>query len=186
MTNDSDILIKFQSGDEYVFDEIFKRFYPGLCTFAVQYVTPHEAEEIVQEVMVWLWENRKLIVPDKSLKSLLFTIVKNRCINEISHKSICIQVHGKLQQKFSENFEDPDFYIVNDLMNALNKALENLPKEYQEAFVQNRFDGLSYKEIALRAGVSDKTIAYRISQALKILRKDLKDYLPFLMWILYN
>lgn len=66
------------------------------------------------------------------------------------------------------------------------KAIRELPDDYRKAFEMNRFEDLTYGEIAERTGVSPKTIAYRISQALKILRMELKDYLPLLLWLLYK
>ena len=103
---------------------------------------------------MWLWENRAMLVPQMSLKSLLFTIVKNKCLNNITHNQIKQRVHEKLYAKFENQFEDPDFYIEGD-------------------------------EIAERTGVSPKTIAYRISQSLKILRTELKEYMPLFLALLH-
>ena len=153
--------------------------------FASQYVTVPESEEIVQDVMMWLWENRKSLVADMSLKSLLFTIVRNKCLNTISHIQVKQQVHERLYAKFQEQFENPDFYI-GELMALASKAIRELPDEYRKAFEMNRFEEMTYNEIAERTGVSPKTIAYRISQALKILRTKLKDYIPLLVWLLYE
>ena len=150
------ISLELIAGDEQAFDTVYKQYYRGLCAFASQYVTVPESEEIVQDVMMWLWENRKSLVADMSLKSLLFTIVRNKCLNTISHIQVKQQVHERLYAKFQEQFE------------------------------KNRFEEMTYNEIAERTGVSPKTIAYRISQALKILRTELKDYIPLLVWLLYE
>ena len=69
-------------------------------------------------------------------------------------------------------------------MENLEIALSKLPEDYRKAFEMNRFDDFTYKEIADKLNVSEKTIAYRISQALKILRIELKDYLSLLFWLL--
>lgn len=179
-------LCLLRAGNESTFDSVYKQYYRGLCAFASQYVEFLECEEVVQEVMMWLWENRKMLVPEMSLKSLLFTMVKNKCLNSIAHTQVKQQVHEKLYRKFQQQFEDPDFYVQGELMRLLNKAISELPPQYREAFILNRFDDLTYNEIAERTGVSTKTIAYRISQALKILRQELKDYLPLLLWLLYE
>lgn len=171
------------AGDEQAFDNVYRQYYRGLCAFASQYVT--EPEEIVQDVMMWLWENRQTLIPEMSLKSLLFTIVRNRCLNTIDHVQVRQQVHEKLYAKFQEEFENPDFYI-GELMALASKAIGELPDDYRKAFEMNRFEDLTYGEIAERTGVSVKTIAYRISQSLKILRVELKDYLPLLLWLLYK
>lgn len=179
------ISLELIAGNEQTFDTVYKQYYRGLCAFASQYVSVSESEEIVQDVMMWLWENRKSLVPEMSLKSLLFTIVRNKCLNTISHVQVRQQVHEKLYAKFQEQFEDPDFYI-GELMALASKAIRELPDEYRKAFEMNRFEDMTYNEIAERTGVSPKTIAYRISQALKILRVELKDYVPLLVWLLYR
>lgn len=127
----------------------------------------------------------KSLVADMSLKSLLFTIVRNKCLNTISHIQVKQQVHERLYAKFQEQFENPDFYI-GELMALASKAIRELPDEYRKAFEMNRFEEMTYNEIAEQTGVSPKTIAYRISQALKILRTELKDYIPLLVWLLYE
>lgn len=179
------ISLELIAGDEQAFDTVYKQYYRGLCAFASQYVTVPESEEIVQDVMMWLWENRKSLVADMSLKSLLFTIVRNKCLNTISHIQVKQQVHERLYAKFQEQFENPDFYI-GELMALASKAIRELPDEYRKAFEMNRFEEMTYNEIAERTGVSPKIIAYRISQALKILRTKLKDYIPLLVWLLYE
>lgn len=178
-------ILGLKSGSEDAFDTVYKQYYGGLCAFASQYVPQAECEEIVQDVMMWLWENRETVVGEMSLKSLLFTIVKNKCLNSVSHRKVKHQVHEELFRKFEEQFEDPDFYIPGELMQKLDQAIKNLPEDYRRSFEMNRFDDMTYNDIAAELGVSPKTIAYRISQSLKILRTELKEYLPLLQWLLY-
>ena len=149
------ISLELIAGDEQAFDTVYKQYYRGLCAFASQYVTVPESEEIVQDVMMWLWENRKSLVADMSLKSLLFTIVRNKCLNTISHIQVKQQVHERLYAKFQEQFENPDFYI-GELMALASKAIRELPDEYRKAFEMNRFEEMTYNEIAERTGVSDE------------------------------
>lgn len=158
--NNQEIQILLKSGDESVFDAVYTFYFSRLCAFGSQYIELSECEEIVQEVMLWLWENRQALVPELSLKSLLFTMVKNKCLNRLEHTIVKQKVHEKL--------------------------IEKLPKEYRKAFEMNRFENMTYNEIAEISGVSSKTIAYRISQALKILRTELKDYIPLLTGILFT
>lgn len=66
-----------------------------------------------------------------------------------------------------------------ELVQRIEVAIDQLPETYRTAFIIHRFKGMSYKEIAEMYHVSPKTIDYHIQQALKILRKELKDYLPF-------
>ncbi|MDR2920782.1 MAG: RNA polymerase sigma-70 factor [Tannerella sp.] len=179
------LIIHLKEGDEQAFENVYREYYKGLCAFASQYISEtEECEEIVQDVMLWLWENRSALLPEMSVKSLLFTIVKNKCLNSITHSQIKQRVHAHLYAKFEKQFEDPDLYLEGELMTKLDQAIEALPSDYRTAFTMNRFENYTYAEIAEKMNVSSKTIAYRISQALKILRVDLKDYLPLLLFLL--
>ena len=179
------VIIQLKTGDEKAFEKVYREYYKGLCAFASQYLADtDECEEIVQDVMMWLWENRSSLLPEMSVKSLLFTIVKNKCLNSISHAQIKQRVHEQLYAKFEEQFEDPDLYLEGELMTMLDIAIQALPEDYRAAFTMNRFDNCTYAEIAEKMNVSSKTIAYRISQALKILREEMKDDLPLLLFLL--
>ena len=78
----------------------------------------------------------------------------------------------------------PVYYFVNELTENIQKAIENLPETYRETFAMSRFGEKTNVQIAEKLGISVKTVEYRISQALKILRLKLKDYLPLLINIL--
>lgn len=179
LLNENEVVKQLRSGNENAFNIIYKDYYRGLCAFASQYVPTSECEEIVQDTMMWLWENRTTLIPEIPLKGILFTIVKNKCLNSVSHAQVCYKVHSSISKKFEEQFEDPDFYVCNELMELYNKAVKDLPKEYREAFEMNRFKDMTYNEIASKMGISPKTIAYRISQAIRLIRIQLTDFLPF-------
>ena len=73
--NDNNAVISaLREGCEEVFDNVYRHYFRGLCVFCSQYVTLSESEEIVQDTMMWLWENRKTLIPELTLKTLLFTI----------------------------------------------------------------------------------------------------------------
>lgn len=170
-----------QRGNKRAFDTFFLRYYPVLCAYASQFVGMNDAEEIIQDMMVGIWERRKDMVVDSSLNGYLFRAVKNRCINHLNKIRLHEQVHSFIASNWQSQFEDPDFYIVEELTGKIEEALARLPETYREAFVLNRIDGKTYQEIAADLGVSAKTIDYRIQQALKILRVELRDYLPLLL-----
>jgi len=164
--------------DSKAFEAVYHRYYKSLCAFAVRYTADYEeSEDIVQSVMLWLWENRMTIQPDRSIPSLLFTIVKNRCLNCIEHGKIKARVHEELYTNLSENHYIPNYCIEEETMKRIYKAIGELPKDYRNAFVLNRFHDYTYARIASLMNVSPKTIAYRISQALKLLRISLKEYM---------
>ena len=171
INNNKSIITALKAGEEYVFDAVYRHYFSRLCAFCSQYVSEQEEiEEIVQDTMMWLWENRCSLLEELTLKTLLFTIVKNKALNRISHFEIKRKVHQEITEKYEKEFDNPDFYLENELFRLYENALKQLPKDYREA-------------IAEKLNVSPQTVNYRIGQALKLLRIALKDYLP--LFILY-
>lgn len=180
-TNDEVLFQKIQADDMKAFDTLFMRYYPLLCTYAKQFVDFDDGQEIVQDVMVWFWENRNMQVIESSPKNYLFKAVKNRCLTLINRNELKQQIVNTLYADLQSQYEDPDFYVVEELTRNIEAALSRLPESYREAFEMNRFQNMTYNEIAQKLNVSSKTVDYRIQQALKLLRVELKDYLPLLM-----
>lgn len=175
---------KIIGGDRKAYGTLFERFYPRLCAYASQWVSLEDAENVVQDIFLWIWQNHSDLHIETSVRTYLFTATRNRCLTLINRGKVSQKVINNLQQSANERFESPDFYILDDLMSKLNTALDTLPDSYREAFVLHRFNNKSHKEIAGEIGVSQKTIEYRISQAIKALRIALKDFLPILLLIL--
>lgn len=178
---DERLFESLQRGNKKAFNAFFLRYYPILCAYATQFVGINDAEEIIQDFMAGIWEHRKEIVITSSLNGYLFRAVKNKCLNHMDKLRVHEQVHLFIASNKQLQFEDPDFYVVEELTRKIEEALERLPKTYREVFVLNRIDGKTYNEIATVLGVSPKTVDYRIQQALKILRVELRDYLPLLL-----
>lgn len=175
------IIQALKANDEKMFDAIYRHYFKRLCAFCSQYVDFDESEEIVQETMIWLWENRSSLIPELMLHTLLFTIVKNKALNRITHFEVRRKVHQEIVDKYQEEFSSPDFYLQNELFALYKRAIEKLPQEFRQAYELNRNAHLTHKEIAEKLNVSPQTVNYRIGQALKQLRLALKDYMPLLI-----
>lgn len=172
-----------QKGDEQSFKELFFRYYALLIAYAHRYVGDEDAKEITQDLMVWIWEYSETIQIEVSIKSYLFKAVKNRCLTLIAHNAMKQRVEYQLHESLRGHCDDPDFYVVEELSARINEALSRLPETYREAFEMNRFSKMTYQQIGDQLQISPKTVDYRIQQALKILRKELKDYLPLLFFL---
>lgn len=183
-SDDERLFESFQRGDKKAFNTFFLRYYPILCAYATQFVGMNDAEEIIQDMMVGIWERRKEMVVDSSLNGYLFRAVRNKCFNHIEKIRIHEQVHFIIAGSMQLQFEDPDFYIVEELTQKIEEALGRLPEKYRQAFVMNRIEGKTYNEIATELGISSKTVDYRIQQALKSLRIELRDYLPLMLFLM--
>ena len=169
INDNSTVIAALKDSDVQAFEEVYRYYFRGLCAFCSQYVSQIESEEIVQDTMMWLWENRSSLIAELTLKTLLFTIVKNKALNRITHHEIKRKVHQEIADKYEKEFISPDFYLENELFRLYDKALAKLPVEFREAYELNRKYHLTHKEIALKLKVSPQTVNYRIGQALKIL-----------------
>ena len=104
------------------FDSLYLSSYKALCAYATRYVSVDEAEEIVQDTMLWLWDNWETIAPEKSVKALLFRIVHNKAVNCIKHNAVLSRVHQQIEQRLSEQFESPNFYLDKEPSKKWNNA----------------------------------------------------------------
>lgn len=181
VATDHQLCQRLIGGDKRAYELLFERFYPELCAYANQWVELEDAENVVQDIMLWLWQNHRELHIEASLRTYLFAATKNRCLTLINRGQMRQRIMSSLHKVMEEQFEAPDFYILGDLVTKLEEALDELPESYREAFVQHRFNNKSYKDLATEMGVSQKTIEYRISQAIRLLRVSLKDYLPLLI-----
>ncbi|GHU56450.1 DNA-directed RNA polymerase sigma-70 factor [Bacteroidia bacterium] len=184
MVDDYVLLDMMREGSERGFKQVFVKFYSPLCEYASQYISDDDAEELVQELMIYIWENRELLIIETSLKSYLFTAIKHRCLNAIKKHQCRQRVRDLIYEKIKDQFEDPDYYLANELAVRIQKAISELPEPYREVFIRSRFTDCTNKQIAKKLGISIKTVEYRITQSLKILSIKLKDSLPLFLALL--
>ena len=139
----------------------------------------------MQDSLLWIWENRENLIIEISLSSYLYKMIYRKALNKLAHIDAAQRADTQFYEEMKEMLQDTDIYQIEELTQQIKDAIANLPESYREAFVMHRFRDMSYKEIAEILEVSPKTVDYRIQQALKQLRLDLKDYLPLLLPILF-
>ncbi|WP_287565032.1 RNA polymerase sigma-70 factor [Parabacteroides sp.] len=167
--------------DERSFRQLFELYYPALCVYAKRFIEEKETrEDIVQDVFLSIWENRKNISVQVSVKNYLLTCVKNHCLNYLrQHTTESVEdLFIKNIPIYAEN--NDDFYMLTELRELLAKSISKLPEEYRHVFELNRFEGKNYREIAESMDISTRTVERYKNKAIEILKKDLKDYLPLL------
>jgi RNA polymerase sigma-70 factor (ECF subfamily) len=151
--------------------------------YAVQFVVDRaEAEEIVQDFFVRLWKKHGNLFQSDSLKNYFFSSVKNSSINYLRHKKIENLTIQKLTQLSTSHLVyDPDIYLVTELQEKISHAIGLLPEKCREIFIMSRFKGLDNDQIAGEMQISKRTVETHISNALRILRNELKHYPTFLI-----
>lgn len=170
--------------DKVVFDYIFNYYYSSLCAFSMKYLNDRDAsEDLVQDFFVSLWTEAPQLQIRSSLKSYFFTSVKNRCLDLQKHQKVTekYRSHILYSTEIGDNPTD-QYFAESELRLAIQKSLEKLSPRCREIFELSRLNGLSNKEISDKLGISKRTVELQISNSLKILRKELVEYLP--LWLI--
>lgn len=172
------LLNELNKGNKDVFSLLFEKYYKDLVLFAGNILQDKEhCEDIVQNIFVKLWENRKTLMIETSLKSFLLTSVKNGCLDELRHRKTVKEHETYVSHSGWTDMNTEDYVLYSNLKSHLDEALLKLPEVCREAFAMNRFEGLKYKEISEKLGVSERTVEVRIGKAIGLLRIYLKDFL---------
>ena len=177
-----------QQGNVLVFEKTFKDYYEILCNYANSFINDlDEAEEIVQTTFITFWEKRSQIDIHTSVKSYLYQAVHNQCLNKIKHDRVK-QTHFEYIT-YQNNIESSDGcqnMIGKELDEMINISINSLPPQCRTVFMLSRFENYSYAEIAKELNLSVKTIENHMGKALRIMRMQLADYLPLVLWLLFT
>ncbi|HMP99911.1 MAG TPA: RNA polymerase sigma-70 factor [Cyclobacteriaceae bacterium] len=180
---EQDILGKLHAGDKTAFEMVFRTYYNTLCNYAYGFVSDQdEAEEVVQSTFINFWEKRNDINIQHSLKAYLYRSVRNTCLNIIKHEKVKNK-HQEYAMTYSSLASESTAQAVmkNELEQKIAEAMTKLPEQCRLVFSLSRFEDLKYQEIATQLGISVKTVENQMGKALRIMREQLKDYLPLLL-----
>ena len=171
-----------KAGNHNAYEVLFLQWYAPLCDYAYGIVcNADESEDIVQKMFCKLWDQREIINIHTSVKSYLYRIVHNDCINKVKQKKNREEHDQYLGFISNSVVEDTSHQLLyNELKKRVETAIESLPPRCREVFKLSRFSYLSYVEIAEKLSISSATVEKQISKALQVLRNDLKDYLIIL------
>nr|WP_302180095.1 RNA polymerase sigma-70 factor [Chryseosolibacter indicus] len=160
-------------GNRSAFNQLFLRYYSRLCSFASFIVRDEAAsEEVVSEVLLNIWKNRKTIHIQSSVRAYLFTCVRNEALRAVKQKNmILIKPEDDALQTLSDDYDPHESLEFQELENNVHFVIGSLPEKCKQFFMLSRFDGLKYSEIAQLYNVSEKTVENQIIKALKILRE---------------
>ena len=143
---DMALLSSLRKGEQQAFDSLFRKYYPMLCAYARRFVELEDAEEIVQDSLLWIWENRENLFIETSLSSYLFKMIYRKALNKLAHIDATQRADTRFYEEMQEMLQDTDLYQVEELTQRIKDAIATLPESYREAFVMHRFRDMSYKE----------------------------------------
>ncbi|HHV85381.1 MAG TPA: RNA polymerase sigma-70 factor [Petrimonas sp.] len=176
--HEKELVIRLINGDEEAFCELYANYKNRLIYFAMKFVKSYEfAEDIFQDVFAAVWQSRRVIDPEQSFSSYLYTIIRNRMLNLIRN----IQQEEKLRNHILSQSIDYDEetgrkVLFDDLNLIINKSLESLTPRQREIFKMSREEEMSHKEIAEKLNLSVYTVQEHISLSLKSIKTFLSKY----------
>lgn len=177
---DRELVERIRRGDPAAFELLFRSYYDQLCTFAEGYLRSFsEAEDLVDDVFLRVWERRADWKLSASVKSYLYGSVRNAVIDRLKHRRVVDRVHNLVGREHSvpgagqaapasdERLESADLQV------ALQHAVDSLPERCRHTHLLRWRHGLTYAEIAEVMGVSIKTVENQLARALQLLRERL-------------
>jgi RNA polymerase sigma-70 factor (ECF subfamily) len=179
-----------QKGDVAAFEELYRQYYIFLCLIAEHIVRNHsDAEEIVSDVFVRLWNIREKIDITTSIKGYLIKAVHNTSLNYLERFRLIHKLTDTLSNSDYELLAwDSDYPLgqlyEKEIMNILDRGISTLPDGCREIFILSRNEDMKYSDIAGKLGISVNTVKTQMKIALARLRENLKDYLMILFIIM--
>ena len=177
--------IAFQEGEEKAFDHFFRQYFAALVTFARNYLADEEqCRDLVQDCFIRLWENHAIMDKQDRIRSFLYTVVRNKCIDAIRRS----KVHTAREAKFNYladqwEPEEVDNLIRVETMNQLYASIDELPEQTRRVFKLFYIEGKKNDEIAKLLNVSYDFVRQLRARGIKTLKKRL---LPVFLIIFFS
>lgn len=166
-----------RNGSPVAFEQLFARYSQKLYRFSFSYLKSEtEAEEIVQDVFMKLWENRNKLRNETSFQSYLFTIAFNAIRKHFNRKNRDERFRSDLLETISEenpSLENhPDFEA---LLSKLDQLIDEMPLRRKEIFLKRKKEGKSVHDIAREMNIAPKTVENQITEAMKYLKEEFRN-----------
>ena len=159
--------------DLVAFEQLFRKFRPGLVAFATSIIgRSNDAEELVHDVFIAIWNRESNDLDPNGIKSYLFTSVKNRCLNFIKNSKLDVTDINDESPVFDANVNAHTSMVAKESEKRIHLLIDQLPKKCKQVFLMSRIYELSYKEIAEILEITPKTVENQISIALKFLKEN--------------
>jgi RNA polymerase sigma-70 factor (ECF subfamily) len=162
------------------FELQYQLYYEPLCRFAQRYLdSENESRDLVQDLYVDIWVNRKKIKINSSIKAYLFIAVRNRSLSKLKSKLGIVPLTDSHVGEFTILPPNSDYPALEA---AIHQAIDALPEKCKAIFELSREHGLKYSQIAEKFNISEKTVENQIGIALSRLRKVIKHFFPVILF----
>lgn len=164
--------------DAHAFDFLFDAFYDKLMRVSLYYLERDElAEDVVSEVFLSLWYNRKKFIKVENIENYLFTMTKNKCLSTLRKKDVLLLGDGAMSSSQQIVMQDPESNLISEeFVKYYNARIKDLPPKCKLIYLMIKEDGLKYKEVSEILNISIKTVENQMTKAIAHIRKSLADY----------
>jgi len=173
MYTDQELTALLKQGDERAFDRLFRKFYPSLCFFARRYVSVQgQAEEVVQDTMVKLWQRHSDFDNYQAVKAFLYISIKHACLDgvESEQRKLNRDTNWYMQQEHLEHGVE-EHIIQSEVLMEISQAIAMLPEQCRNIMKMSYEQGMSGKEIAEAMQITVSTVNNQKARGILLLRK---------------
>lgn len=174
-----DALLKgLRKGNASAYNELFTEYYVWLCNYIFTLSNDRGlSEDIVQETIINIWEKRKRISVQHSLKNYLFRSCHNRFLAHVRKQKVKLDFLDQIRWDVLAEVRVEPEVRQNSKIQKLHRLINELPPRCREVFVKNKLEKRKYKEIAVEMGISIKTVENQMSKALNFLRENATGFM---------
>lgn len=174
---DSELIDSIRNGDHGAFEQLFDRYWDFL--FAIIYrrlQDEDQTKDLVQDIFIYIWNNRKTIYAEPTLEPLLVRTARNQIVSLYRKEQVRLVGEHELLQKLSRMDETDDLLLSKEVGQLIDEELTKMPMNMRKCFQLSRKEGKTISEIALQLLLSEQTVKNNISEALKRLKTGLGTY----------
>ena len=169
-----------------LFAQLFERYYIRLSHYAHQFINDFDVcRDLIQDLFMKLWELKIQDISEEELEGYIYKSVRNACFDHLRHKKIRQNSRMYILEKLLKQEEIHISELeTQELANKIENTINQLPEQTALIFRMSRFDDMTYAEIAEELNLSVKSVEFHISKALKVLKLELKGYLPLIVCLI--
>ena len=181
--------IRLKEGNPSAYEELFKQTFPRMLVYCRFFIHDQEqANDLAQDCFVKLWEKRSSIKTSQSVESLLFVMLRNRCLNYLRDQKLHskgINLHlleeNELQHLFQLDFiGKEEAKLEEQLILAIRESVDKLPEKRKNVFIKAKIEGKKNKDVADELGISVKAVEKHLHQAKEQIRQEMLLKFPLM------
>jgi RNA polymerase sigma-70 factor (ECF subfamily) len=180
--SDNELTDLLRSGDRHAYTELFERYHKLLLSHAYRFLRDRdEAYDVVQEVLLALWEKRDTLLLNTSLSAYLFTAVKNRIFKMLAHEKV-IERYTQSLNYFLDVSSPADYRLIDkELTVLIEKEIAALPAKMRKIFLLRRKDELDYETIGEQLHISPGAAKQQVYNAVKLLKLKISSLIMLML-----